>query len=818
MEVAQPTPLSNPVVAPAQIAPGASPLAVARRPGQVSALLELALLALVLLALAWLWRGLQAPAEESGVDASGLERYQDDVALRPGPVAPARAEPMALCAQADLPNPVPEKWRDLCTGLPALGPVAASLEPAMADDLRALQAAIADGDATRLAVLASAAPSLAEGVLPPAEHARLRQLSQALGHYREHYQLAPAGSTDSDRAGARPLGCAWQELRQRAASASHPLSHFVANANSLAMLRGQGWRLWWPADAGTANWSPGTLAQCRALGEPQAVVRDAADLAHQVLRGQQWARKAQAMQRLLVLAPALLSLWAVLACLLVKAARRSQHPARHVGWALILWSLAAIPLWWWQPVAAVGLAWVYWPFAPALGLLCLLGAPGLERVVLLAPAPKLHSLSPLSLPLFVGFVGLGWWLVVDLSVHGYPRNRYLALDQTVSVFWAMAVLSVAPVLAPGLATLGLRVGSRLVLAAQRGGARPDGAMPTAAPRPRRWIGAWLRVLLLFALPLLATAPLPANLRQLSGDMLRWAMLPVMAWFLLLRGERWTTDRAGGWRRLLASMAPLVAFIAGTLAALLATDDQGPVLVTLFTLSVFIGALASQAWLSSGRRWLLAALGGLLVAGAVAATLVFALVELPPRIGPVMPFWQERVARIADRVEAMTDPFSAENDQQAMLRWFRRHIPSAGYGLGAVPWCGNQASGHCNGMPAQTQSDYSFTALQGVLGQVAGLVVLAIYLVPWLGMLALRQARATHGRLSAEPGHNAAALLAWLAVCWVCMVAIQTLVTTTGNLGLLPLTGVTWPFVSYGLTSLLGSSVYLGLVMHRLEPD
>lgn len=808
--------MSAPAPWPSPEATGQSQPAASRRPGPAAALAELALLAIILLALAWLWLGLQTPADDAGFDSAMSERYQDDVALRPGPLAPARADPAALCARPGLPDAANYNWRDLCSRASATAPDAAGLAQAMADDMRSLQASILAGQASRLSVLTAAAPSLGEGVLPAAEHARLRQHSDALSQYRAHYQLSSAdGATvaSGEAAGALVLRCAWRELRDRADTAATAEASALADANTLAMLRGQGGRLWWPATRAAAAWSAGTAAECLALGEPKAVMGDAADLARQVVRGAQWARKAQAMQWLLARAPWLLIGWSMLACVLVKAARSSQHPARHLGWALIGWSMAAIPLWWWQPVAAVSLDWVFWPIAPALGLLCLLAAPTLERVVLLAPAPRLHNLSPLSLPLFIGFVGLGWWLVVDLSIHGYPRNRYLALDQTVSVFWALVVVSVAPMLAPGLATLGLRIGSRLALTGRRGAAAGDGAAPS------RWVATWrvLSVVALFALPILVTLPLPPNLRQISGDLLRWTMLPVMAWFLLLRGERWTTERAGGWRRLAGSMVPLVAFIAGTLVALLATDDQGPVLVALFTLSVYIGALASQAWLVRGRRWLLAALGGLLVAGAVAGALVFALVQLPQRIGPLMPaLLQERVARIADRVEAMTDPFSAENDQQAMVRWFRRHIPANGYGLGAVPWCGNQPSGRCNGMPAQTQSDYSFTALQGVVGQAAGLGLLAVYLVPWLGLLALLQARATHGRLSAQPRHNAAALLAWLAVCWVSMVVIQTLVTTTGNLGLLPLTGVTWPFVSHGLTSLLGSAAFLGLVMHRME--
>jgi cell division protein FtsW (lipid II flippase) len=88
---------------------------------------------------------------------------------------------------------------------------------------------------------------------------------------------------------------------------------------------------------------------------------------------------------------------------------------------------------------------------------------------------------------------------------------------------------------------------------------------------------------------------------------------------------------------------------------------------------------------------------------------------------------------------------------------------------------------------------------------------------WLGLLAVRQAAQTKGKLNlAALGATESAWLAWLAVCWVVLTVVQSLVTVMGNLGALPLTGVTWAFVSFGSWSLLGNALFLGLVMHRLE--
>ena len=151
-----------------------------------------------------------------------------------------------------------------------------------------------------------------------------------------------------------------------------------------------------------------------------------------------------------------------------------------------------------------------------------------------------------------------------------------------------------------------------------------------------------------------------------------------------------------------------------------------------------------------------------------------------------------------------------------MLWLGRHTPPNGYGLGAVPWCGSLPAAGCPGIPAQTQSDYSFAALHAVVGNAAGFGLLAAYLL-WLGLLAVRQAALTGGRLSpGTAGASQSAWLAWLCVCWAVLTIVQTMVTVAGNLGALPLTGVTWPFISFGLWSLLHNTLVLGLVMHRPE--
>ena len=58
--------------------------------------------------------------------------------------------------------------------------------------------------------------------------------------------------------------------------------------------------------------------------------------------------------------------------------------------------------------------------------------------------------------------------------------------------------------------------------------------------------------------------------------------------------------------------------------------------------------------------------------------------------------------------------------------------------------------------------------------------------------------------------------AMLAVGATASLGLQTLIIVAGNLKLVPLTGITLPFVSYGGSSLLASFVMLGLLLSRVS--
>jgi hypothetical protein len=93
---------------------------------------------------------------------------------------------------------------------------------------------------------------------------------------------------------------------------------------------------------------------------------------------------------------------------------------------------------------------------------------------------------------------------------------------------------------------------------------------------------------------------------------------------------------------------------------------------------------------------------------------------------------------------------------------------------------------------------------------------------WLHRLVRHHGRVTRGepRLIATQGrvvNDDQAFLSWLAVTWVVLALCQLAVTVAGNLAVLPLTGVTFPFVSFGMTSLLVNMAMLGLTLHINVP-
>lgn len=153
--------------------------------------------------------------------------------------------------------------------------------------------------------------------------------------------------------------------------------------------------------------------------------------------------------------------------------------------------------------------------------------------------------------------------------------------------------------------------------------------------------------------------------------------------------------------------------------------------------------------------------------------------------------------IRDRVAIWLDPFAtAQGTGFQIVRGLyalgRGGLLGTGLGAG-LPGVAGAAS-----IPA-VHTDFVFDALGEELGLAGVLAILGVYLV--IGERGLR--------IAASAGDDFRALL---ATGLTLVVVLQAAIIAAGNAKLIPLTGVTLPFISYGGSSLLANGIVLGLLL------
>ncbi len=150
-----------------------------------------------------------------------------------------------------------------------------------------------------------------------------------------------------------------------------------------------------------------------------------------------------------------------------------------------------------------------------------------------------------------------------------------------------------------------------------------------------------------------------------------------------------------------------------------------------------------------------------------------------------------------RVDVWLDPFADRQGAgfqivQALYAFARGGLIGTGLGAGLPTIDGRLP------VPA-VHTDFPFAALGEELGFVGVLAIIGLYLVVVERGL----------RIAAGAADTFRALLAaGLAL----VVGVQALIIMAGNLRLIPLTGITLPFVSYGGSSLLANAVAVGLLL------
>ncbi|HJW10871.1 MAG TPA: FtsW/RodA/SpoVE family cell cycle protein, partial [Albitalea sp.] len=620
----------------------------------------------------------------------------------------------------------------------------------------------------------------------------------------DHFQLATP-----DAAGPLPLGCAarWAEAALAEPASTAPKA---ARANAVLLLAAA-------VDGRAATEGIAGAALLPAVVSPSPTCNMggvAALSATAALMGEARQALANSRKNEAVLALMRSAGWQWAGAMLlgfgfVLCSRRAWPPAYGVAGALALWALAA-----W-------LARVPWPLAGNRGfeparLEQALWSPPAGFVLWLSVAAALLLFWALShrrdataaasgqaMSSRIGYAGLvlatglGWLLLLDLSANGHPSNRYLALYHQGHLWLGMLVFSVLLFLRQPLSR-GLGWGLAIAGETARRSAHRLGTARALAAL----LLLTLAAVVVFGLSL-------SNMRQLTSELGRVWLIVGAAWFFFLRAgplaERLARSGPAGtsfWRY----VWPLLFVIAVLIAAMLITRDMGPLLIAGYASGAFLAATVATWWHQrSGRRGWAFVLAIVLFAAWIVAITV-ALFKL----GSV-----DSVT--AARLESLAAPFASTNDQLALVSWFQHATPKEGFGIGAVPWCGYSPAGNCSGVPAQIHSDYTFTAIVGVFGATAAWAA-SLACAVWLHRLIRHHGRVTRGepRLIASAGrvaNDGQALLSWVGVAWVVLTLCQLAVTVAGNLAVLPLTGVTFPFVSFGMTSLLVNLAFLALCLN-----
>ena len=198
---------------------------------------------------------------------------------------------------------------------------------------------------------------------------------------------------------------------------------------------------------------------------------------------------------------------------------------------------------------------------------------------------------------------------------------------------------------------------------------------------------------------------------------------------------------------------------------------------LGTASIYFIVFMLMLYVASGQ-WMLLILGGMLLGVAtITAYLVFDVVAL--RIDVWLHPWAEAEGRAFQIV-------------QSLMGIAAGGIPGRGIGQGFPTF-----------IPV-VHSDFVFAAISeewGLVGIVGVLSTLALIIFRGLRIASLNQNRP---------------FIAFFATGISLMLAVQSILIISGTLRILPLTGVTLPFVSYGGSSLLTSMAMIGLLLMMSE--
>lgn len=468
----------------------------------------------------------------------------------------------------------------------------------------------------------------------------------------------------------------------------------------------------------------------------------------------------------------------------------------HAGVTWVAWVLSrrlevgsasaavlALGLFSWGALSVAGIAppwqehlvWVWASMVWITGMTVRASLKAHARRFLIEPSPPPVWL----LPGWWCFSSLGWLMLVDISMNFHGRLRFIALEQWWTWWGAIGVLS--------LGLLGREHLNRWLSQWVDAWHLPNSKGAWA------WLGRGFGVTACVAVLVLIHRQNVGT--YITGELLKLMVLVAMTgwvvWRMPIAAVAWHhQDFRGSLNQFWGSGVCLVAVIAGALL----TQDRGPLLIVLIVMAILHATVMG---------WTV----GLMVIGLGLLSLFV--------VGDALEV-------VSSRLQAWRDPFTANHDDMARLLWFRQAAAELGWGFGPgqAPWCGTTQGEVCRGLPLQLQSDYTFTALTGWWGlRGAWLIAAAFCLYAFalmrhaaIQMQVQLRASALLNPQGVVRSHASAGLLL-LAL----LMLVQCWITVGGNLGWLPLTGVTWPLISYGRASLWSMTFLLALWSVMQEP-
>ncbi|MGL5859381.1 MAG: rod shape-determining protein RodA [Angustibacter sp.] len=259
--------------------------------------------------------------------------------------------------------------------------------------------------------------------------------------------------------------------------------------------------------------------------------------------------------------------------------------------------------------------------------------------------------------------------------------------------------------------------------------------------------------------------LPAGMSVQPSELAKVALVVALA---LLLAEQRDTEQAP--RHTDVLLALVVAAIPVVLVLL--QPDLGSVLVLG---ALVVGVLAASA---APARWPI----GLVLLAIAAATVALTTGLL------------DEYQR--DRITAFADPRADPRGIGYQTRQVRIAIGSGGW-AGKGLFEGEQTQG---GFVPYQQTDFVFSVAGEELGFLGAVTLLALQtFVLWRGLVVARRAEERFGRL--------------VAVGVVCWFTFQVFENIGMNLGIMPVTGLPLPFVSYGGSSMFASWLAIGLLQN-----